>query len=211
VALVSLVLSSLLCAPAILAVNHKLQVSAHPGMTIGEAQLKSIRATLAAAGRILQIKDDDEDIECNVVFEMAEPVLRYNHSGVVEDKASWTALAAEPGYVKIVNEFLVCGDKIVDPFVSGCGTSGPKPTFAVKADALNHAVLWVHEFGHTKRLRHREETRAQAPGDDLPNPNAVMVGLILTDANRIVSDVECKAFSDPIPVYRVMPTTKKKN
>jgi hypothetical protein len=180
-------------------VVHELKVSRHPDTTLSNDELTNI---LEDASAVLKNKDGPEDVACDVEFKRDGDISIYaDHDGFMDSAAKWTSLAHDRAYAKIVIEITFCGDKLVDPTTAGCGD--PRYGYFVIRRLANKAaegVMWAHEYGHTKGLRHREDRAPKLSSPVLPNPHALMTGLPLFPWNNIIDVAECRAFRDTAPV-----------
>lgn len=179
VALVSVVaLTS--CSPR----NMKVQHLAVSRFAPPPPQLSNQRATqiLKDGTEILQTNDGPGDVACKVRLVRDGNVTTFTSGdGSIDSSAEFSTVLGLPGYVKVVRAINWCGGLI--PGVIGCAPV-PGSSFAVVRFIPNlEGILWIHEYGHTKGLNHRNDS------------DAVMNGTISNTRVKVTS-TECTAYRE---------------
>ena len=133
-------------------------------------------------GAVLILNDGPGDVACGVSFERTGNVTSFaTGDGAIDSSAEFNAVIGLNGNVKVVNAINFCSS--FAPNIIGCAPR-PGTSYAVVRVAQNvEGLLWAHEYGHNKGLRHRN------------NVNAVMNPTITTSSRR-VNQAECNAFEN---------------
>lgn len=156
-------------------VRHELQVTYHATTSLNNATADRI---LADATQILQVDHGEDDVACAVRLARQGNVTEFDAGdGSIDSRAEFEAMMQLPGDIKLVDEINWCGRLI--PNVAGCARPGG--SVVVTPTLLYRGLLWAHEYGHTKGLRHRD------------NGEAVMY-IALGLSRRKLNRAECEAF-----------------
>lgn len=159
-------------------VTHLFQVNRHQQAGITEAEADRI---LADAAGLLQRVDRPGDIATNVIFARLFQVGVFTTgNGVINNSAEFTAIERLAGNVKVVNQIRWCGTAFTTGFPIGCASFNSTSLTVVRWTANEEGVLWAHEFGHNRKLPHRND------------PNTVMFPTIFPD-NTSVNQFESNA------------------
>jgi len=152
-----------------------------------------VDAILNRASNLLQTDDGpafngDGDVSCAVALVRAGAVSTFAMTaapGTILNEQDYQKVCAQPGYVHVVNQIKWCsgyGENII-----GCGDT-PGTCFVVVREAFE-GILWAHEYGHTKGLRHPCRIASCTPSE----ADRVMHPLINAGHVKIGS-AECAAF-----------------
>ncbi len=129
---------------------------------------------------VLRINDGPGDVACKVRFRRKGGVAPFTTGdGSIDSSAEFNAVIALPGEVKTVRFINWCSTLI--PNVIGCAPRPGQSFTVVRITPNLEGILWAHEYGHNKGLRHRND------------PNAVMNPTI-GPTRRRVNSTECAAF-----------------
>jgi hypothetical protein len=103
-------------------------------------------------------------------------------NGSINSQTDFDRIMGLPGHVKVVNQINWCGT--IKPNVIGCAPTPATPNsqVVVRYTPSQEGILWLHEYGHTRGLSHRNN-----------DPNAVMNGLI-APTRLWVNSSECTAY-----------------
>ncbi len=171
-------------------------VHRHSSVALSEAEADRI---LGDMGTILQSDDSGPDVATPVQFVRngAVRVLPATVPATIATAADLTALLTAGSGVKIVQTIRWCGgpgDNII-----GCAPVGSATVnvAAVRFDADQEGLIWVHEYGHNCGLGHRTD-----------DPRAVMFPSVGSDHN-VVNAAESAAYlAGPLSVTgKVMPAS----
>ena len=161
-------------------VPHRLTVARYRGTRLANSEANRI---IGDMGDLLQRNDGAGDISCDVGFAKNGDVILFSNYGTINSEAQLTAVLALPYHVKVVDNINYCSS--LKPGTIGCAPIGINGhSIVVERYRFNEGVLWAHEIGHNKGLRHRD------------GPNNVMNSSITRSAFR-VSDAECNALRRP--------------
>jgi PBS lyase HEAT-like repeat-containing protein len=164
--------------PECVVIGSRLDVRRHVTAMLSDADADAI---LAAATTVLQTNDGPGDVECAVQLARSRPVTTFSGISTINTAADFEAVMALPGNVKVVNAINWCENKFKTDYI-GCARR-PGTSLAVERFlGPPEGVLWAHEFGHNKGLRHLDN-----------DPFAVMNPTI-TGSHRRISSVECAAY-----------------
>lgn len=137
---------------------------------------------------LLSEKNSGGDTACNVpAFRRSQSVDVFDfRDSTIDSREEFEAVNAHDSYIKVVSSINWCGTIRVNVF--GCARRG-RPGFIV---AGNHpmferypdleGLIWAHEYGHTKGLRHRSQF------------NAIMHPEATIDRHSVNVD-ECESFN----------------
>lgn len=120
-----------------------------------------VNKILASAQKVLWRNNGTGDVECFVKFHQEGDISNFSiGNGIINTKRDLERVFALPGNVKLVREINICGNEI-SPNIAGCAIIGGK-TMVVKKQTtyLLDGIVWAHEYGHMKALRHRSNTLA---------------------------------------------------
>ena len=183
-------------APAGAQTMHSLTVSIHEGVTpkLGASDVKGI---LAAASRLLQTKDDAQDVSCNVGFALKGEVGTFTSApAVINTAADLEAVHSVPADVKVVQTIKYCVGKFSEEGFLGCAWRPEgRPKTVIVASLVGDGMaplVWAHEYGHTTGLLHRQDK----------NGFALMTPCAIQAFSRHVDQVECDHFiAGPVTSY----------
>jgi hypothetical protein len=146
-----------------------------------------VDAILDNATAVLQGKHGSDDVACLVQFKRRGTIGVFTTgNGSINTEADLNTILGLPGHVKVVNQINFCNDKF-KPGIAGCGLAGDSQVVEARAQptlgapGLLEGILWLHEYGHTRGLHHRND------------PNAVMNDTLDSSQLRVNSS-ECTAF-----------------
>lgn len=204
----------LLCAllwgtPAIDAQStHWLQVSRVTGIEISEADADRI---LREATILLRTRDSTDDVAALVSLcqekrgsansmpgcldshstapdpqRRVDPIIEIQSPATISNQKQFTALMKTRGYIKVVLRIDWCeGRTLVGPgHFAGCSQVGGIAVQRIPEDPPLEAVVWAHEYGHSKGLDHREAPLA-------------LMNHLCKSKNRTIDLKECRAFLKP--------------
>jgi hypothetical protein len=144
-------------------------------------------AILTNARQVLLTNDGPGDQVCLVGFTRFGDVETFTEGdGSIDSTADLYAVGTTAliGGVRVVNQINFCNGKIVLSAV-GCSPTPGNFLVVVRTTPNLEGALWVHEYGHTRGLKHPKP----------PDINAVMdLGLSLT--TRRVNSKECDAYHE---------------
>lgn len=155
-----------------------LSVKRYTTATLSNADVDAI---LTEANDILQT-GGITDTECPVEFLRSGSVTSFTTGdGSIDSQSEFDTLIALSGKVKIVNAINWCGAII--PNVVGCSPMPGSSQLGIRFGTTHQeAIMWAHEYGHTRGLAHRAGTY-------------VMNGTI-ANANTRVTATECTAYKN---------------
>ena len=164
-------------------VRHELKVSRFVG--IGDFTERQADNILAKMGHVLQTDDSVEDLvdyPCEVNFVRAGPVdVFLEGDGTILDEEDFNRIIALPGNVKVVEIVDWCARRNVD-YVACARVGGDSFVVEAGQSTALAGVIWAHEYGHNKGLRHRRG-----------EPGMVM-NRTFTQESRRVEDWECERY-----------------
>lgn len=135
--------------------THAFQISRY---VTADLDATAADAILNDATKILQTKDADADVACEVVLVRQGEIGTFTDgNGTINSEEDFKAVLALPGHIKVVNQINWCG--AFKPNVVGCAPTPGTSFVVVRHHASQEGILWNHELGHNKNLSHRE-----APG-----------------------------------------------
>jgi hypothetical protein len=131
-------------------------------------------------GDILRTRDGGDDANCNVAFvRMGEITELTEGPGSINTAQDFVAVNNAPGNVKVENQINWCGG--FAPNILGCTQLFRDSMIVVRYRADAEAILWLHEFGHSQGLEHRESSTA-------------VMNATFGPFHRRVNSAECEAF-----------------
>ena len=158
-------------------VSYNLRVDRHNTTDINNNRTDAILASMQS---VITTNDGEGDVACNVNFSRNGEVGIFNTgTGFINSESDFIAVNGLPGEIKVVNQINWCGG--IAPNIIGCAPVPGISMMVVRFDESQEGILWLHEYGHNKGLRHRND------------PNAVMNGVIGPTHKR-VNQGECDAF-----------------
>ena len=162
-------------------VTHDLEVSRYYTTDLAQDRIDDI---LGSMGGLLATMDGSNDVPCNVSFARNGTVSTFmTGDGAVDTASKLTAVLELPGRVKIVNSIRWC--RSFEPNAIGCARRPGNTLVVVPLDEQEkEPILWAHEFGHNKGLRHRT------------GANLLMNGRMNPDMKQINLS-ECNSFRQP--------------
>ena len=125
--------------------------------------------------KILKDKDGPNDVSCSLDLRREGDVEVFSvGNGIIDSQADYYAVRGEsthPHRIYLVNQILYCGGNRPSPGYRyiGCADTPGSCMILVRIDEDEESLLWMHEFGHTKGLKHRNEEFAlmnQTIGED---------------------------------------------
>ena len=130
--------------------------------------------------RVLQTNDGSGDVSCNLTLRRSGNVRSFNTGdGSIDSRSEFNAVLRVSGFVKVVNRINWCGG--FSPNIIGCAPVPGSDMVVVRFNSGLEGILWAHEYGHTRGLRHRNSS------------TAVMNGTI-GNSRRRVNSSECSRF-----------------
>ena len=139
--------------------THALTVARHTDVAIDEQTVEKI---LASMSEVLQQDIGTDDLDCNVVFELAGNVETFGDGegpSVILTQEEFDSIDDLPYDVKIVQSIEWCGcNKKSGTTILGCAAASK--TMVVSRGSSNEGILWAHEFGHVAGLSHRCDEQA---------------------------------------------------
>lgn len=163
--------------PALL--EKGVHVSKSPRADINEDEADGM---LNDASTILKMSDGGGDIACDLTLTRDGNISTFDiGTGAVDTEFDFRRVCAQPGLIHVVERIGWCNGFL--PNTWGCSQDQGPPCMVVVRlfDAELEAVLWAHEYGHTRGLPDR--------GGD----NVVMDGTIEA-LHRRVDQTECDAY-----------------
>jgi hypothetical protein len=158
--------------------HNCLRVSRFTTANLNNADADTI---LASASIVLQAKHGPDDVACLGQFTRRGQVTVFaTGNGSINTQTDFDVIIGLPGHVKVVNQINWCGGKF-KPSIIGCAPT-PGNSQVVERRTELEGILWLHEYGHTRGLPHRNN-----------DPNAVMNGTIGPTRLRVNSS-ECTAY-----------------
>ncbi len=158
-------------------IKRGLRVHYHTTTTLDNRRADAI---LAEATEILQTKDGAGDVACKVRLAREGDVTEFSAGdGSIDSGNEFGAIVGPSGHVKLVDEINWCNGW--KPNIIGCARPDSSLLVVPTAPELE-GVLWAHEYGHTKGLKHRDTGK-----------DAVMYYSVAAD-HRKVDQAECDAF-----------------
>ncbi len=130
---------------------------------------------------VLRINDGPGDVACKVKkFVRDGSVTTFTTGdGSIDSSAEFNALIAIPGHVKAVRLINWCS--VLIPNIAGCAPRPGNSFVVVRITTGLEGILWAHEYGHNRGLRHRNDSNA------VMNP-------VLGSTRRRVNSNECAAY-----------------
>jgi len=119
---------------------------------------------------------------CNVPMTLSPtnlPSFIVPISGTIDGPDDFAEVCQQPGYVHVVSQIHYCQGAQGD--ILGCSPVPGKCSVVVRDAADIEGALWAHEYGHTKGLHHRSDSKA------LMNP-------YVTPQSKELLKKECDAF-----------------
>lgn len=126
---------------------------------------------------------------CGLELSLSGNVLPLNvrHSTILSSD-DYDEVCAQPGYIHIVDSISWC-DGATIPDVLGCSSQPGNcmvvvrynPPVSEDPQQLEETILWLHEYGHTKNLRHRSDS------DAVMNP-------VIAPSHLRINSSECSAY-----------------
>jgi hypothetical protein len=117
-------------------------------------------AILAKASSAIQTSDTFDDVACPLTLTRARPVTIFRTGdGSIDSRVEFVAVVGLPGHVKVVNQINWCG--AILPNIVGCSpTPGDSQVVVRLFNYDMEGLLWLHEYGHTRGLSHRNDSTA---------------------------------------------------
>ena len=178
--------------------TRTVSVTVHRHSSVALSELEADRI-LGDMGTILQSDDSGPDVATPVQFVRngAVRVLPATVPATIATSADLTALLTAGSGVKVVGAIRWCGgpgDNII-----GCAPVGSTTVnvAAVRFDADQEGLIWVHEYGHNCGLGHRTD-----------DPRAVMFPSVGSDHNVVDAAESAAYLAGPLNVTgKVMPAS----
>jgi hypothetical protein len=162
------------------AAQTKIKVNRHTSTTITDAEAKSILENGSAALTI-----EGTAARCGLSLTLDPPVSSFSvGTGQVSSGAAYSQVCQTGGYIHVVRSITVCGGQAAAPgyTIIGCSdTPGSCEELVRLDDPKDEQSLWMHEYGHTKGLQHRNGAKL------LMNPS------LDSSDQFVVSQAECSA------------------
>jgi len=151
---------------------YQLQVSRHTTTSLNDAQADTI---LSASTSVLQTNDGLGDVATFVQWARDGGVTTFTTPtttpAIINSNADFNEVLAEPGQVKVLNQINWCGE--FNNFL-GCAYAPGNSIVVIRhAPAIEEGILWAHELGHNKGLKHRVELGAVLYPNIYPNNKKV--------------------------------------
>jgi hypothetical protein len=136
--------------------THRIEISRHASVALPASRADEI---LAEMGDILRTRDGGDDVLCNVAFMRKGEIGELTEgTGSINSAQDFVAVNNAPGNVKVVNQINWCGG--FAPNILGCTQLFRDSMIVVRYSADAEAILWLHEFGHSQGLEHRDGATA---------------------------------------------------
>ena len=114
---------------------------------------------LTSMSNVLQTDDGAGDVACLMQFTRSGAVAAFaTGDGSIDSEAEINAVDGLPGHVKVVNQINWC-DALM-PNVIGCAPISGGSYVVVRFAASQEGILWLHEYGHNRGLKHRNAANA---------------------------------------------------
>lgn len=186
----------LIALPAVAGAPRPVAVTTYPSpaSALSDAEAAAI---LAGASELLmkndgKAADNNGDVPCNLALTPDPAVAEFAdvvRDGVISSGADFDEVCHQAGLVHVVNQINWCGD-VQDNFL---GCSDPRPCIIVirprePLTSVMEPVLWAHEYGHAKGLKHSCNSNCTAKHDDrLMHPT-------IDIPHRKIGGAECAAY-----------------
>ena len=158
--------------------THALRIRRHEDTALSDARADTI---LADGSRVLRANDGEGDVACPVALARSGNVNEFDDGdGDIDTAAELREVFAVEGNIKVVDNVNFCGGQFNTSFI-GCGQVSGSAFVTERFDAAMEGILWAHEFGHNRGLRHTTPS------------TSLMFASIGADRLRIDQD-ECDAF-----------------
>lgn len=130
--------------------------------------------------QVLRTDDGSNDVSCDLTLQRSGNVRSFNTGdGSIDSSSEFYAVLNSTGFVKVVNRINWCGG--FAPNIIGCAPVPGNSMVVVRFTRSLEGILWAHEYGHTRGLRHRSSS------------TAIMNGTIGSNRRRVTSS-ECSTF-----------------
>lgn len=162
----------------------RFRIRRHTNAELDNARADSILSDGAA---VLKAVDGTGDVSCAVDLGRDGSVETFSvGNGIISSQADYDAVCAESNHahrIYIVNQILYCGGNTPDPgfIYIGCSDTPGSCMILARTDDDEEAILWMHEYGHTRGLPHRD------------NNSAVMHRTVASN-HKQVNQTECNAY-----------------
>ncbi len=165
-----------------------------PASDITDAESTSI---LDGAGALLtrddgKAADNDGDVACAVTLTATPKVAAFGDvvlDGIISNRADFEQVCKQPGLVHVVNQINWCGDGQGN--LLGCADDRPCIVVVRSQGTFTRdlePVLWAHEYGHTRKLKH------SCDGNCTPKQDDRVMHPTIEKRHLKIGGAECAAF-----------------